>query len=315
MLELLIRLYRMSMAYDVRSPMPHLVGPPGSGKSWHVEKLAELLEVELHILNVSRLSPLEVEGVQMPHGHGDEMVLRMLPARWWTRLKDGDILLMDEFLRGFPEVYDSLLDVFTSRRVGNFRLPKVFIIGASNSVVAYDPALTDRLMHITVPDPRKRKAERQLIAKMLVRELGLLPQMEKSAEMDNLLDTEVLPTYKVLDSFQKKGTKVVSAPKDSFEGHSVRHLIGQGQLRHVTSPALRELIDNNNLMAINSSKPQYILLLDARAVPSGYVQSARKLRGNPHLTPVQALNLEMNLELLELEAARSQKDEDEEEYW
>ena len=84
MLEKLMKLYVMSMAYKVRSPMPHLVGPPGCGKSTYVEQLAELLGVELHLINVSRLSPLDVEGVQMPHGTGEDMALRMLPATFWT---------------------------------------------------------------------------------------------------------------------------------------------------------------------------------------------------------------------------------------
>ena len=159
-----MKLYAMSMAYKVTSPMPHLVGPPGCGKSTYVQQLADLLGVELHIINVSRLSPLDVEGVQMPHGLGDDMILKMLPATYWSTLKDGDILLFDEFLRGFPEVYNAILDIFTSRRVGALRLPDVFIIGASNSVVAYDSALEDRLLHITVPDPRKSKTEKAHIA-------------------------------------------------------------------------------------------------------------------------------------------------------
>ena len=81
------------------------MGPPGCGKSTYVEQLADLVGKELHIINVSRLSPLDVEGVlQMPHGAGEDMVLKMLPATFWTSLHEGDILLMDEFLRGFPEV-------------------------------------------------------------------------------------------------------------------------------------------------------------------------------------------------------------------
>ena len=188
MLTKLMRLYVMSMAYDVRSPMPHLVGPPGCGKSTSVEQLAELLGVQLHIINVSRLSPLEIEGVQMPHGSDDEMALRMLPATFWTSLKEGDILLMDEFLRGFPEVYNGLLDIFTSRRVGAFVLPKVFIIGASNSVVAYDQALEDRLLHLPVTDPRKSKTELQNLADIMTSALGLLPAMAKDPCMVDLLD-------------------------------------------------------------------------------------------------------------------------------
>jgi len=309
MLEKLIKLYTMSMAYDIRSPMPHLVGPPGCGKSTFVEQLADLLGVDLHIINVSRLSPLDVEGVQMPHGHGDEMALRMLPATFWTSLKQGDILLMDEFLRGFPEVYNSLLDIFTSRRVGAFHLPQVFIIGASNSTVAYDSALEDRLLHLTVPDPRKSKVERKRIASLLVEYLGLHPDMATCQEMTTLLEQDVLPTYDLLDSFKKKGSKVV-AHKSQAEGQSVRKLIGQGLLREVTSPSLRDLIEANNQFTLAQQKPQYVLLLKGTNVPSGYYSAAIKLMSNPKLTPIQAKNLDLNVQLMELDQAKKEKSDD-----
>jgi energy-coupling factor transporter ATP-binding protein EcfA2 len=307
MLEKLMRLYIMAMSYDVRSPMPHLVGPPGCGKSTYVEQLADLLEVQLHIINVSRLSPLEIEGVQMPHGTGEDMVLRMLPATFWTSLRQGDILLMDEFLRGFPEVYNGLLDIFTSRRVGAFRLPKVFIIGASNSVTAYDQALEDRLLHVVVPDPRTSKVEKKRLAQLLVDMLGLLPTMVESGEMYQLLDDEVLPLYTLLDSFKKKGTKS-NGPVTT--GYSIRNLVGQGQLRLVTSHPLRDLIDASNALAMREGKYQYVLLLDGgKAVPAGYTQKAMQLRNNPKLTAVQARNLECNLQLIDLFAAQHEKEE------
>lgn len=305
MLEKLLRLYAMSMAYKVRSPMPHLVGPAGCGKSTYVEQLADILGVELHIINVSRLSPLEVEGVQMPHGAGADMQLRMLPATFWTQLKQGDILLFDEFLRGFPEVYNGLLDIFTSRRVGAFRLPEVFIIGASNSVTSYDLALEDRLLHITVPDPRKSKTEREHIAKLIVDVLGLLPAMDVSYEMGYLLDREVLPTYAILDSFKKKGVKTGTAAT----GSSVRNLLGQAQMRMVKSPELKELIDANNQRAMSEQKAQYVLLLKGTNVPAGYIAAAKKIRGNPRLTPVQSLNIEMNFQLIEMALASTEEDE------
>jgi ABC-type cobalamin/Fe3+-siderophores transport system ATPase subunit len=305
MLEKLLSLYAMSMAYKVRSPMPHLVGPAGCGKSTYVEQLAELLGVELHIINVSRLSPLEVEGVQMPHGQDADMHLRMLPATFWTQLKDGDVLLFDEFLRGFPEVYNGLLDIFTSRRVGAFRLPEVFIIGASNSVTSYDLALEDRLLHIPVPDPRKSKVEKEHLAKLICDVLGLLPQMAESYEMTTMLDTEVLPTYAILDSFKKKGVKVGTATI----GSSVRNLLGQAQLRMVKSTSLKELIDANNQRAMAEQKAQYVLLLNGKRVPVGYIAAAKKIRGNPRLTPTQSLNISMNMQLIEMAQASTEEDE------
>lgn len=306
MLEKLMSAYVMTMLNDVRSPMLHLVGPPGCGKSTFVEQLADVLGVQLHIINVSRLSPLELEGVQMPHGTGEDMALRMLPATFWTQLREGDILLLDEFLRGFPEVYNGLLDIFTSRRVGAFRLPPVFIIGASNSVVTYDQALEDRLLHLPVPDPRSSKTERDRIAKLIVEQLGLLPSIASSAEMDQLLDHEVLPLYTILDSFKKKGSK----PGPQTQGCSVRNLLGQAQMRMVTSNALKDLIDVNNTQAMSSGKHQFVLLLNGgKAVPPGYTSKAMQLRGNPRLSPIQATNIEANLQLIDLFHAQQENEE------
>jgi SpoVK/Ycf46/Vps4 family AAA+-type ATPase len=302
MLEHILKLYVMAMAGDVRSPTPHLFGPPGCGKSTVVEQLAELLGVNLHIINVSRLSPLEVEGVQMPHGSGKDMVLRMLPATFWTQLKKGDIILFDEFLRGFPEVYNALLDIFTSRRVGAFVLPEVFIIAASNSTVAYDKALEDRLLHIPVPDPRKKKGAKKNIAQIIVDQLGLMPEMRDSAEMQTLLDTEVLPMYKILDSLGGRG----SSSSATFEGTSVRNLIGQAKLREIQSAALAELLTFNNNKAMSKDKPQFVLLADGKFPPPDYETKAGKLPVDK-LTPIQALNLAMNKQLLELEEARREK--------
>jgi len=301
MFEALIKLYTAAMLFDVRSPMPHLVGPAGCGKSTSVEQLAEVLGVELHVINVSRLSPLELEGVQMPHGSGEDMVLRMLPATFWTQLKEGDILLLDEFLRGFPEVYNGLLDIFTSRRVGAFRLPKVFIIGASNSVVAYDQALEDRLLHLPVPDPRKKPTEKRRLQQIFVDVVGLHPNMVDSVEMNDMFDEEVLPMFALLDSFKKSGTKVSAASG----GVSLRNLIGQAQLRLIQSPQLAEVLGQNNQMAMRMNVPQYVVLPDgkAKSVPTQYHESAVKLRGNPKLTEIQALNLDMNLQLIEMQVA------------
>lgn len=307
MLEKILKLYTMAMAGDVRSPMPHLVGPPGSNKSTAVEQAAQLIGVNLHIINVSRLSPLEIEGVQMPTDMHDPATMRlhMLTATFWTQLKEGDIVLLDEFLRGFPEVYNGLLDILTSRRVGAFTLPKVFILGASNSTVAYDKALEDRLLHLPVPDPRHNKAAKKDLAVALVERLGLLPAMVESTEMQSLLDIEVLPMFDVLDQFKGKA----NSGGGSIKGSSLRNLIGQAQLREIKSSPLGELLQFNNQRAMTQGKAQYVLLTSGAAskVPPGYLAAAEKLKGNPKLTEVQALNLALNLQLVELESVRNEK--------
>lgn len=305
MLEKILKLYVMAMATGVTSPLPHLFGPPGCGKSTVVAQAADIIGVRLHTINVSRISPLELEGVQMPHTEAEVLKLRLLTATFWTQLAEGDILLLDEFLRGFPEVYNGLLDILTARSVGGFVLPRVFIIGASNSTVAYDKALEDRLLHLPVPDPRKLKAERTRLAKLLVTELGLLPEMAGTMEMQSLLDSEVLPMFEILDSLKNKSSSPVTA-----KGSSLRHLIGQAQLREVHSAALNELLSMNNRRAVQQGKHQFVFIADAKmakAEPS-YPARAQALVGNSRLTQIQRQNLDLNLQLIEMEKIRFEKE-------
>ena len=305
MLEKILKLYTMAMATGVTSPLPHLFGPPGCGKSTVVQLAADIIGCNLHTINVSRISPLELEGVQMPHTEEEVMRLRLLTATFWTQLREGDILLLDEFLRGFPEVYNGLLDILTAREVGGFKLPRVLIIGASNSTVSYDKALEDRLLHLPVPDPRKNKAEKKRLGKLVVDHLGLLPEMTDSMEMQSLLDAEVLPMFDILDSLKNKSSSPVSQ-----KGMSIRNLIGQAQLREVQSSALSELLSMNNRRAVQQGKHQYVFLADAKmakAEPT-YAGKAAQLVGNSRLTDIQRLNLSLNLQLMELEKIRFEKE-------
>jgi MoxR-like ATPase len=303
MLETILKLYVTAMATGVTSPVPHLFGPPGSNKSTVVRELAKLVGVNVHVINVSRLNPLDLEGVQMPNGSGEDMILKMLHATTWTQLKPKDIILFDEFLRGFPEVYNGLLDIITGRSVAGLDLPPVFMLAASNSTVAYDKALEDRLHHIPVPDPRKSKRAKKQLAQVVVDELGLLPKMRDSMEMDQLLTSEVLPMYDVLDSLANKS----SAPA-LVKGRSIRNLIGQAKLRDVHSAALKELLAMNNARAMQDGKPQYVFLLDGKAatLPGSYLDRAKSLPVEK-LTPVQRLNRDLNLQLVEMEEIRNEK--------
>ena len=301
MLETLIKLYWTYMTTGVTSPMPHFVGPPGSGKSTIFQQLADLLGVELHIVNVSRISPLGLEGLEMLRA--DQ--LKLYISELWTKGKEGDIYLFDEFLRGFPEVYNGLLDIFTSRKVAGFELPRVFIAGASNTTVAYDSALEDRLLHISVPDPRRSRGERGRLSQLIVDELGLLPEMATSLEMKSLIETEVLPTFTILDSFSNVRKEGFTREKQ-ITGTSVRKLIGQAKLRHCQSTSLEVLISANNALALQKKKPQYVLLLQGSRVPSGYAEQADAISESPKLTPLQSKNMDLNFMLMELQEAKQE---------
>lgn len=299
------------MAGQVRTPIPHLFGPPGCGKSTFVETAAELLGVGLHSINVSRISPLELEGVQMPI----EGKLELMLATYWNNLKAGDILFLDEFLRGFPEVYNGLLDILTSRVVAGHELPPVFIVAASNSTVAYDAALTDRLLHLNVPDPRSNTAERQRIAKTIVSAIGMVPSMAGTSDMDNLLSGSVLPMYAVLDS--NVGANATSAPS-VIRGTSPRNLIGQALLTEVQDPRLAALLKSNNAHAIRMGYPQYVRLFyhgDNFNVPDPrYISQAKLALEGDKLTPFQRERMLLNMNLLKAHEVITERNKDNGQY-
>lgn len=297
MLEKIIRLYTMAMVTGVTTPLPHLFGPPGSGKSTVLKEAADLIGVQLHTINLSRVSPLELEGVQMPTT-GEDMKLRLLHATYWTSIREGDIVLFDEFLRAFPEVHNGLLDILSAREVAGLVIPQAFFIGASNSVISYDKALEDRLLHLPVADPRKSKSERTRIAGLIVSGLGLLPAMAESHEMERLIQEDIQPMYEIMDHLKKR-----NAPP-TYEGSSVRNLIGQAKLREVQSPRLCELIDFNNVRAAQDGKWQFLFLLDGKHPPAGYQIKAQGLLDHPKLSALQRQNVQLNLELIEFESVK-----------
>ena len=306
MLSTILRLYTASRAERVRTPIIHLFGPPGCGKSSFVEQAAKMLGVNLHQINVSRISPLELEGVQMP----TEGKLELLLATYWNNLKDGDILFLDEFLRGFPEVYNGLLDILTSRTVGGHELPDVFIIAASNSTTAYDPALTDRLLHLYVPDPRTSKTEDMRIRSSIINALGLMPSMATSMSMDALMSEHILPMYKMLDA--AKGNNVGST--SSSQDMSPRNLIGQGQLRECTSGDLYALLESNNAAAMRQGKPQFVRIAYYKnritPVDPTYVEKMVPLLSSDKLTPAQRIQAQVNINLIESDAVMKEASND-----
>lgn len=300
MLKQLLKMYYAAMLYDVRSVIPHLAGPPGVGKSAVVNELGNIVGKRVHKINVSRISPLEIEGVQMPVNRNTE--LKLLLSTLWSKLKEGDIVLFDEFLRGFPEVYNGLLDIISEREVAGHKLPKVFFVAASNSVTTYDSALEDRLMHIFVPDIRKDFQAMREAKDRFITELGLYPKVKAMPELSKLFELEISPMYNMLDQFKGHATQVGAATA-STTGHSARNLAGQVRLREIQSVHLKDVLSINNRLAIQDGKHQYVVLPTGLGVDPEYARAALKLdkESRSKLTPVQSNNLTMNLQLIEME--------------
>ena len=293
MLEKILAMYTLFMndSNPPTSPLPHLVGPPGCGKSSSVHDAAKLLGCNLHILNVSRLNPLDVEGLNMPVDNNTRVELLLAPV--WDKLQDGDILLLEEFLRGFPEVYNALLDILTSRQVAGHELPKVFIIGASNSTVAYDEALTDRLLHLPVEDIRKSAKAARKVAAFIVDALGMHPAMLKSTHLTDFVGLVIAPTYNLLDTFNGSPMPVSNA-----KAASARHIIGAVKLRQFDHiPQLQYLIDFNNSYAIAERCFEYFIYYKGAILPDNYETYINERLSEDALTEVQRVNATANLSL------------------
>ena len=293
MLEKILAMYTLFMndSNPPTSPLPHLVGPPGCGKSSSVHDAAKLLGCNLHILNVSRLNPLDVEGLNMPVDNNTRVELLLAPV--WDKLQDGDILLLEEFLRGFPEVYNALLDILTSRQVAGHELPKVFIIGASNSTVAYDEALTDRLLHLPVEDIRKSTKAARKVAAFIVDALGMHPAMLKSTHLADFVEQVIAPMYNLLDTFNGSPMPVSNA-----KAASARHIIGAVKLRQFDHiPQLQYLIDFNNSYAIAERCFEYFIYYKGAILPDNYETYINERLSEDALTEVQRVNATANLSL------------------
>lgn len=284
-LETVLKMYHMYMRTDERGLIPHAFGPPGVGKTWVAEKAAELLGVNLHVINLSRLSPLEVEGIQMPINDNTE--LSFLTATFWTQIREGDVVLYDEALRAYPEVFNALLDIFTSRVVQGYKIPRSFWMAASNSIVTYDQALEDRMLHLPVPDIRKVKSARKQVAQFLAMGTGMHPDVISSMEMQQLIEREIVPMYTMLDDLKQHRVS------QTYKGSSVRNLIAQVNLRQIESAPLRDLVSYNNTVARDDLHLQIHTVVQD---PEPF----RELLKSNRLTPIQRRNAEMHVELGEM---------------
>jgi hypothetical protein len=123
--------------------------------------------------------------------------------------------------------------------------------------------------------------------------------------MNTLLDTQVLPMYEILKELSNSRS---SAPA-TLRGSSVRNLIGQAQLRHVQVPDLAELLKQNNNKAVRDGKWQYVFLTDGKDAVT-FPQYEEKARALPvdRLTDIQKTNVYLNLQLVEMEQIRQEKE-------
>lgn len=114
-----------------RSQVALLLGSPGIGKTQCITELAEELGVHAEFLICSQMLPNEICGSGIPSHDGK--VWEMYDPAWVSRLKDGDILVLDELLTAGQQILNACLTMCQARLLpSGRRLPDIMIVAAAN---------------------------------------------------------------------------------------------------------------------------------------------------------------------------------------
>ena len=131
-----------------------------------------------------------------------------------------------------------------------------------------------------------------------------LPRMARAGRADrlNILCWEGYNSDQVLNPFRELHPGATVRAESGTSDPEMINRLRAGEI------GTWDLINVNNASANRPGKHQYVLLMEGKHVPAGYESAARALRGNRKLTPAQQLNIELNLQLIEMQAALSEKE-------
>ena len=115
--------------------VPCLLGAPGIGKTEGIETFAkEHGRNVVHII-ASQILPTEVSGMTMPNQETHSM--DVFDHSRLSHMKDGDILFLDELLKGQQQVLSACLTLVQERRLmSGTMLPDVIIVAAANPLAS-----------------------------------------------------------------------------------------------------------------------------------------------------------------------------------
>lgn len=115
--------------------VPCLLGAPGIGKTEGIETFArEHGRNVVHIIT-SQILPTEVSGMTMPNQETHSM--DVFDHTRLSHMKDGDILFLDELLKGQQQVLSACLTLVQERRLmSGTMLPDVIIVAAANPLAS-----------------------------------------------------------------------------------------------------------------------------------------------------------------------------------
>lgn len=110
-----------------------LLGRPGIGKTEAIERFARDNDRRVVHLIASQILPNEVSGMTMPNQETHTM--DVFDHVRLGHMRDGDILFMDELLKGQQQVLNACLTLIQERRMmSGRRLPDVLIVAAANEL-------------------------------------------------------------------------------------------------------------------------------------------------------------------------------------
>ena len=115
--------------------VPCLLGSPGIGKTEGIEEFARTHGRDVVHIIASQVLPTEVSGMTMPNQETHSM--DVFDHARLSRMRDGDILFLDELLKGQQQVLSACLTLVQERRLmSGTRLPDVIIVAAANPLAS-----------------------------------------------------------------------------------------------------------------------------------------------------------------------------------
>lgn len=115
--------------------VPCLLGAPGIGKTEGIEEFAKTHGRNVVHIIASQVLPTEVSGMTMPNQETHSM--DVFDHARLSHMRDGDILFLDELLKGQQQVLSACLTLVQERRLmSGTHLPDVIIVAAANPLAS-----------------------------------------------------------------------------------------------------------------------------------------------------------------------------------
>lgn len=115
--------------------VPCLLGAPGIGKTEGIEEFARTHGRNVVHIIASQILPTEVSGITMPNQETHSM--DVFDHARLSHMRDGDVLFLDELLKGQQQVLSACLTLVQERRLmSGHKLPDVIIVAAANPLAS-----------------------------------------------------------------------------------------------------------------------------------------------------------------------------------